>query len=40
MNVFNEVSLVNFLCLVFELGDETLTLSPMENLMVQYNQFS
>ena len=23
---------MNFVCLVFELGDKTLTLSPMENL--------
>ena len=35
MNVENETSLVNFVCLVFELGDKTLTLSAMENLMVK-----
>ena len=29
---------MNFVCLVFELGDKTLTLSPMENLMVKCNQ--
>ena len=28
---------MNFVCLVFELGDEMLTLSPMENLMVKCN---
>ena len=28
---------MNFVCLVFELGDKTLTLSPMENLMVKCN---
>ena len=37
VNVQNETSLVNFVCLVFELGDKTLTLSPMENLMVKCN---
>ena len=31
---------MNFVCLVFELGDKTLTLSPMENLMVKCNQHS
>ena len=29
---------MNFVCLVFELGDKTLTLSPMENLMVKCNR--
>ena len=28
---------MNFVCLVFKLGDKTLTLSPMENLMVECN---
>ena len=28
---------MNFVCLVFELGDKTLALSPMENLMVKCN---
>ena len=28
---------MNFVCVVFELGDKTLTLSPMENLMVKCN---
>ena len=28
---------MNFVCLVFELGDKTLTWSPMENLMVKCN---
>ena len=28
---------MNFVCLVFELGDKTLPLSPMENLMVKCN---
>ena len=28
---------MNFVCLVFELGDKTLTLLPMENLMVKCN---
>ena len=28
---------MNFVCLVFELGDKTLTLSTMENLMVKCN---
>ena len=37
MNVYNETSLVNFVSLVFELGDKTLTLSPMENLIVKCN---
>ena len=31
---------MNFVCLVFELGDKTLTLSPMENLMVKCNLIS
>ena len=29
---------MNFVCTVFELGDKTLTLSSMENLIVQCNQ--
>ena len=29
--------LVNFVCIVFELGDKMLTLSSMENLIVQRN---
>ena len=28
---------MNFVCLVFELGVKTLTLSPMESLMVKCN---
>ena len=28
---------MNFVCIVFELGDKTLTLSSMENLIVQCN---
>ena len=28
---------MNFVCLVCELGDKTLTLSPIENLMVKCN---
>ena len=28
---------MNFVCIVFELGDKMLTLSSMENLIVQYN---
>ena len=28
---------MNFVCIVFELGDEMLTLSSMENLIVQCN---
>ena len=30
-------TLVNFVCIVFELGDKMLTLSSMENLIVQCN---
>ena len=30
--------MVNFVCIVFELGDKMLTLSSMENLIVQCNQ--
>ena len=37
INGLNEVSLENFVCLVFEVDDETLTLSPLENLMVKCN---
>ena len=29
---------MNFVCIVFELGDKMLTLSSMENLIVQCNQ--
>ena len=29
---------MNFVCIVFELGDKMLTLSFMENLIVQCNQ--
>ena len=29
---------MNFVCVVFELGDKMLTLSSMENLIVQCNQ--
>ena len=29
---------MNFVCIVFELGDKTLTLSSMENLIVPCNQ--
>ena len=28
---------MNFVCIVFELGDKMLTLSSMENLIVQHN---
>ena len=28
---------MNFVCIVFELGNKMLTLSPMENLIVQCN---
>ena len=31
---------MNFVCIVFELGDKMLTLSSMENLIVQSNQES
>ena len=33
----NEAGLVNFVCIVFEIGDKMLTLSSMENLIVQCN---
>ena len=33
----NEAGLVNFVCIVFELGDKMLTLPSMENLKVQCN---
>ena len=29
---------MNFVCIVFELGDKMLTLSSMENLIVQCNR--
>ena len=31
---------MNFVCIVFELGDKMLTLSSMENLIVQCNLLS
>ena len=31
---------MNFVCIVFELGDKMLTLSSMENLIVQCNLMS
>ena len=31
---------MNVVCIVFELGDKTLTLSSMENLIVQCNVFT
>ena len=37
MKFLNESGLVNFVCIVFELGDKMLTLSSMENLIVQCN---
>ena len=37
MKCKNEAGLVNFVCIVFELGDKMLTLSSMENLIVQCN---
>ena len=37
MKFYNEAGLVNFVCIVFELGDKMLTLSSMENLIVQCN---
>ena len=30
---------MNFVCIVFEIGDKMLTLSSMENLIVQCNHF-
>ena len=36
-NWLYEAGLVNFVCIVFELGDTMLTLSSMENLIVQCN---
>ena len=30
---------MNFVCIVFELGDKMLTLSSMENLIVQCNRY-
>ena len=30
---------MNFVCIVFELGDKVLTLSSMENLIVQRNHY-
>ena len=38
MKFLNEAGLVNFVCIVFELGDKMLTLSSMENLIVQCNR--
>ena len=37
MKFENEAGLVNFVCIVFELGDKMLTLSSMENLIVPCN---
>ena len=37
MKFYNEAGLVNFVCIVFELGDKMLTLSSMENLIVPCN---
>ena len=37
MKFQNETGFVNFVCIVFELGDKMLTLLSMENLMVQCN---
>ena len=39
MKFLNEAGLVNFVCIVFELGDKMLTLSSMENLIVQCNLY-
>ena len=33
----NEAGLVNFVCIVFEQGGQMLTLSSMENLIVECN---
>ena len=38
MKYQNEAGLVNFVCIVFELGDKMLTLSSMENLIVPCNR--
>ena len=37
MKFLNEAGLVNFVGIVFELGDKMLTLSSIENLIVQCN---
>ena len=37
LKFLNEAGLVNFVCIVFELGDKVLTLSSMENRIVQCN---
>ena len=37
MKFENEAGYVNFVCIVFELGDKMLTLSSMENLIVHCN---
>ena len=37
MKFQNEAGLVNFVCIVFEIGDKMLTMSSMENLIVQCN---
>ena len=37
MYFYNEAGLVNFVCIVFEQGVKMLTLSSMENLIVEYN---
>ena len=37
MKFLKEAGLVNFVCIVFELGDKMSTFSSMENLIVQCN---
>ena len=37
MKFKNEAGLVNFVCIVFLIGDKILTRSSMENLIVQCN---
>ena len=37
MKFLNEAGLVNVVCIGFELGDKMLTLSSMENLIMQCN---
>ena len=37
MKFLNEAGLVNFVCTVFELGDQMLRLSSMENPIVHCN---
>ena len=38
MILYNEARLVNVVCIVFEQGDEMLTLSSMEDLIVECSQ--